>query len=357
MDPFEAAVHAARSRLRPILMTSFAFIFGVIPLVIAVGPGAEMRQAMGTAVAFGMLGVTLFGLIFTPVFYVVCRGSAAGCRSGRSATRITRPHSAASPRAGAGSGGMKRAACRVAGRAGAGRLHGRARLSARRPPARRPRTRSSAAGRPPSPATSRRAAGGACSTIPCSTGWSSRRSPANTDLRVAAANLRRARAVLRETRSGLFPTADRSCERHLQPAVGRPARLPRRRRRGRELRCRDRRQLPDRPVRPHPPRHPGEPRRCRRRARPRSTSAGSPSRRRRRALMPTPAAPAASSPSRARRLRIQEQTFDLTRRLMEGGRGTALETSQAGLAARTGARERADARGAARRRPCSACRC
>jgi hydrophobe/amphiphile efflux-1 (HAE1) family protein len=74
MTPFDAAVHAARSRLRPILMTSFAFIFGVIPLVIAVGPGAEMRQAMGTAVAFGMLGVTFFGLIFTPVFYVVSRG-------------------------------------------------------------------------------------------------------------------------------------------------------------------------------------------------------------------------------------------------------------------------------------------
>ncbi len=73
MSPYEAAVHAARSRLRPILMTSFAFIFGVIPLVIAVGPGAEMRQAMGTAVAFGMLGVTLFGLVFTPVFYVVSR--------------------------------------------------------------------------------------------------------------------------------------------------------------------------------------------------------------------------------------------------------------------------------------------
>jgi hypothetical protein len=55
-------------------MTSFAFISGVIPLVIAVGPGAEMRQAMGTAVAFGMLGVTFFGLIFTPIFYVLCRG-------------------------------------------------------------------------------------------------------------------------------------------------------------------------------------------------------------------------------------------------------------------------------------------
>jgi hydrophobe/amphiphile efflux-1 (HAE1) family protein len=73
MDPWEAAVYAARTRLRPILMTSFAFIFGVIPLVIAVGPGQEMRQAMGTAVAFGMLGVTIFGLIFTPVFYVVTR--------------------------------------------------------------------------------------------------------------------------------------------------------------------------------------------------------------------------------------------------------------------------------------------
>ena len=74
MSPAEAAVSAARSRLRPILMTSFAFIFGVIPLAIAVGPGAEMRQSLGTAVGFGMLGVTLFGLIFTPVFYVVSRG-------------------------------------------------------------------------------------------------------------------------------------------------------------------------------------------------------------------------------------------------------------------------------------------
>jgi hydrophobe/amphiphile efflux-1 (HAE1) family protein len=73
MSPIEAAVTAARSRLRPILMTSFAFIFGVIPLAIAVGPGAEMRQALGTAVSFGMVGVTIFGLIFTPIFYVVSR--------------------------------------------------------------------------------------------------------------------------------------------------------------------------------------------------------------------------------------------------------------------------------------------
>jgi hydrophobe/amphiphile efflux-1 (HAE1) family protein len=73
MSPLDAAVHAARSRLRPILMTSFAFIFGVIPLAIASGPGQEMRQALGTAVTFGMLGVTVFGLIFTPIFYVVSR--------------------------------------------------------------------------------------------------------------------------------------------------------------------------------------------------------------------------------------------------------------------------------------------
>ena len=70
---WDAAVQAARTRLRPILMTSFAFILGVIPLAIATGAGAEMRQALGTAVFFGMLGVTLFGLLFTPVFYVLVR--------------------------------------------------------------------------------------------------------------------------------------------------------------------------------------------------------------------------------------------------------------------------------------------
>jgi hydrophobe/amphiphile efflux-1 (HAE1) family protein len=74
LSPIEAAVHAARDRLRPILMTSFAFILGSVPLVIATGAGAELRQALGTAVFFGMIGVTGFGLIFTPVFYVVCRG-------------------------------------------------------------------------------------------------------------------------------------------------------------------------------------------------------------------------------------------------------------------------------------------
>jgi len=69
----EAAVQAARVRLRPILMTSLAFILGVVPLVAASGAGSEMRQSLGTAVFFGMLGVTAFGLVFTPVFYVVAR--------------------------------------------------------------------------------------------------------------------------------------------------------------------------------------------------------------------------------------------------------------------------------------------
>jgi multidrug efflux pump subunit AcrB len=70
---FEAAVEAGRIRLRPILMTSFAFILGVVPLLIATGAGAEMRQALGTSVFSGMLGVTFFGLLLTPVFYVVIR--------------------------------------------------------------------------------------------------------------------------------------------------------------------------------------------------------------------------------------------------------------------------------------------
>jgi multidrug efflux pump subunit AcrB len=71
--PGEAAVHAARTRLRPILMTSFAFILGVAPLAVATGAGAEMRQSLGTAVLFGMLGVTGFGLLFTPAFYTFVR--------------------------------------------------------------------------------------------------------------------------------------------------------------------------------------------------------------------------------------------------------------------------------------------
>ena len=77
-DRLEAVIEACRLRLRPILMTSFAFILGVLPLVISTGSGSEMRQAVGVAVFFGMLGVTLFGLIFTPIFYMVVRNLAEG---------------------------------------------------------------------------------------------------------------------------------------------------------------------------------------------------------------------------------------------------------------------------------------
>jgi multidrug efflux pump len=70
LAPIEAAIEACRLRLRPILMTSFAFIMGVIPLVTASGAGSEMRRAIGIAVFSGMLGVTFFGLFLTPVFFV-----------------------------------------------------------------------------------------------------------------------------------------------------------------------------------------------------------------------------------------------------------------------------------------------
>lgn len=85
----EAVIEACRLRLRPILMTSLAFVAGVVPLVLASGAGAEMRQAMGIAVFAGMLGVTLFGLFLTPVFYVVIRAMA---------TRFERHRSSVKPR-------------------------------------------------------------------------------------------------------------------------------------------------------------------------------------------------------------------------------------------------------------------
>jgi multidrug efflux pump len=75
-SPVDAALEACRIRLRPILMTSFAFIMGVLPLVFSSGAGAEMRHAMGVAVFSGMLGVTFFGLVLTPVFYVVLQSLA-----------------------------------------------------------------------------------------------------------------------------------------------------------------------------------------------------------------------------------------------------------------------------------------
>jgi multidrug efflux pump subunit AcrB len=89
---FEAAVEAARTRLRPIIMTSLAFILGVVPLVFASGAGAEMRQSLGTAVFSGMIGVTVFGLIFTPLFYVVVRAFARGTKPA-----LTSPPEAGAP--------------------------------------------------------------------------------------------------------------------------------------------------------------------------------------------------------------------------------------------------------------------
>ncbi len=71
--PIQAAIEASRLRLRPILMTSLAFVMGVLPLVLSTGAGAEMRKAMGIAVFAGMIGVTAFGLFLTPVFYVLLR--------------------------------------------------------------------------------------------------------------------------------------------------------------------------------------------------------------------------------------------------------------------------------------------
>jgi len=73
VSPIEAAMEAARQRFRPILMTAFSFVLGTLPLLVSAGPGFEMRQAIGVTVFYGMLGVTLFGLLFTPMFYVVCR--------------------------------------------------------------------------------------------------------------------------------------------------------------------------------------------------------------------------------------------------------------------------------------------
>ena len=90
-DRFSAAIEAARLRLRPIVMTSLSFIFGVTPLVWAIGAGAEMRQSLGTAVFFGMIGVTAFGLIFTPVFYVVSVWIAEHLRRRRAARPVGPP--------------------------------------------------------------------------------------------------------------------------------------------------------------------------------------------------------------------------------------------------------------------------
>jgi multidrug efflux pump subunit AcrB len=77
----EATLKACELRLRPIVMTSFAFVLGVVPLMIAEGAGAEMRRTLGTAVFFGMLGVTLFGIFLTPLFFYVIRRASERLKS------------------------------------------------------------------------------------------------------------------------------------------------------------------------------------------------------------------------------------------------------------------------------------
>ncbi|WP_333824153.1 efflux RND transporter permease subunit [Pinisolibacter sp.] len=95
--PVAAVIEACRLRLRPILMTAFAFILGVLPLVIAQGPGAEMRQALGTAVFYGMIGVTFFGLFLTPVFYVAIRRTTGWFRSRAKRAAVTAKREAEHP--------------------------------------------------------------------------------------------------------------------------------------------------------------------------------------------------------------------------------------------------------------------
>ncbi len=88
LDFFHAPIEAARLRLRPILMTSFSFILGVVPLLTAKGAGAEMRHALGNAVFFGMIGVTFFGLFLTPVFYFVIRWITMNVFGGKSYAHV-----------------------------------------------------------------------------------------------------------------------------------------------------------------------------------------------------------------------------------------------------------------------------
>jgi multidrug efflux pump len=96
-SPVQAAIEASRLRLRPILMTSMAFIMGVLPLVLSTGAGSEMRRAMGVAVFSGMIGVTIFGLFLTPVFYVALRmltGMKPLTHHGEGGTIAAKPHTA-----------------------------------------------------------------------------------------------------------------------------------------------------------------------------------------------------------------------------------------------------------------------
>jgi multidrug efflux pump len=98
MPRFEAIVTSSKTRLRPILMTSFAFILGVLPLIRGAGAGAEMRFALGIAVFSGMLGVTAFGIFFTPVFYELIRGRTDRSKAAKAAAAPV-PHATTTPQA------------------------------------------------------------------------------------------------------------------------------------------------------------------------------------------------------------------------------------------------------------------
>jgi multidrug efflux pump len=99
MSAFDATVEASKVRLRPIIMTSFAFILGVVPLMLGHGAGAEMRRTLGVAVFSGMLGVTLFGLLLTPVFYYVIEWLTEVPEGAKPALAATAAHARATPSA------------------------------------------------------------------------------------------------------------------------------------------------------------------------------------------------------------------------------------------------------------------
>ncbi len=206
-DRFAAAIEAARLRLRPILMTSFAFILGVVPLARAHGPGAEMRQTLGTAVFSGMLGVTALGLFLTPVFFVVIRGfarrpSADGDDRGGRAVARPRPrsfgvHARRTRLPGAGprhAGAVRRAGRRrtpaTQSRSGGGRAS-TIRSSPRSSLARPSTTTTSRSRRPPSARRARSA------SRPCSTWRRPSRAAAATHRNASARTASAARAAAR----------------------------------------------------------------------------------------------------------------------------------------------------------------
>ena len=195
-----AILDACRIRLRPVLMTSVAFIMGVVPLVLASGAGAEVRQAMGIAVFAGMLGVTLFGLLLTPVFYVVVQGAAE---------RLSRRRAAAVPQRRRRRGGSLIVRVNPRSRSLAARALLVAALAAI-PAAGAPRAstppvasvRQASAGRLGRGGLLRSGrstrAGGGSSTIRCSRSSRTRRSRANRDIQSALArSIRRARCSTR----------------------------------------------------------------------------------------------------------------------------------------------------------------